>query len=56
LSLDAPLRGAPSLTAQVIALLDAGDPFRMLDCSLGWAWGYAPGGRVGYVEATSIGA
>jgi len=56
LSLDAPLREAPSLTAEVIASLSAGDAFRMLDCSRGWAWGYAPGGRVGYVEAVSIGA
>ena len=56
LSVDAPLRDAPSATAEVIATLFAGDAFRMLDSSLGWAWGYAPGDRVGYVEATTIGA
>jgi len=56
LSLDTPLRDAPSPSAEVVAALSAGDAFRMLDCSLGWAWGYAPGGRVGYVETKTIGA
>jgi len=36
--------------------LNAGDPFEMLDNSLGWAWGYAgPDGRVGYVRSEALG-
>jgi hypothetical protein len=28
----------------------------MVDCKLGWAWGYAgPTQRVGYVEAAALG-
>ncbi|HXH00095.1 MAG TPA: SH3 domain-containing protein [Sphingomicrobium sp.] len=49
------LRDAPSPTASVIVTISASDTFRMLDCSLGWGWGYA-GGLVGYVEVESIGA
>ncbi len=39
-----------------IAELQAGDTLRMLDCSRGWAWGYAPDGRVGYVPSAAVGA
>ena len=31
--------------------LGRGDKIRILDCSRGWAWGYGPDGRVGYVRA-----
>ena len=51
----ASLRAAPSDEAEAVLELKAGDPFAMLDNSLGWAWGY--GGeqrRVGYVRAELI--
>jgi hypothetical protein len=35
--------------------LRAGDEIRMLDLSRGWAWGYGPDGRVGYVTAEAVG-
>jgi hypothetical protein len=38
-------------------MLEAGEPFRMLDESIGWAWGY--GGeerRVGYVRSEALDA
>ena len=31
--------------------LAEGDEIRILDCSRGWAWGYGPDGRVGYVRS-----
>jgi hypothetical protein len=38
-----------------MAELRPGDPFAMLDESLGWAWGYAGRDRrVGYVRANSL--
>ena len=37
-----------------IASLGAGTVFRMLDNSRGWAWGYAPDGRVGYVKSSAF--
>jgi uncharacterized protein with PhoU and TrkA domain len=36
--------------------LDSGDEMRVLDISRGWAWGYGPDGRVGYVRAEAVGA
>ncbi len=36
--------------------LQPGDEIRMLDISRGWAWGYGPDGRVGYVRAEAVGA
>jgi dipeptidyl peptidase-like protein len=50
-----PLLAGPADDAQAITELKAGDEMRMLDMSLGWAWGYAPDGRVGYVRAEKIG-
>ena len=38
-----------------IATLPAGSLLRMLDNSRGWAWGYAPDGRVGYVPSEAVG-
>ncbi len=37
--------------AAAVANLSHGDEIRILDCSRGWAWGYGPDGRVGYVRA-----
>jgi hypothetical protein len=38
-----------------IAILEAGDEVRLLDLSRGWAWGYGPDGRVGYVRLEAVG-
>lgn len=49
------LRDRPSDDAESIRPLAAGEPFRMLDDSLGWAWGYAgEDGRVGYVRSEAL--
>ena len=40
--------------AEPLAELQPGDALRMLDLSRGWAWGYGPDGRVGYVRAEAI--
>lgn len=40
---------------QLITTLSPGDEFRLLDCTGGWAWGYAPGGLVGYVRGEILG-
>ena len=53
---DAALRLEPSDDAELITHLAQGDEYRMLDNSRGWAWGYAPDGRVGYVRAAAVGA
>jgi hypothetical protein len=46
---------APSDDAEVIRELAPGEPFAMLDESLGWAWGYAgTERRVGYVRGKAI--
>ncbi len=37
--------------ATAVATLADGDEIRILDCSRGWAWGYGPDGRVGYVRS-----
>ena len=39
----------------VLAKLASGDEMRVLDISRGWAWGYGPDGRVGYVRAEAVG-
>jgi len=50
------LRSAPSEDAEIIRELPAGDPFQVLDNSVGWAWGYAGADRrVGYVESDALG-
>jgi len=52
----APLLAAPTADAEVIGGLAPGEPFELLDDSLGWAWGYAGGDRrVGYVRADALG-
>lgn len=51
----ATLRSGPGAEAEAIAELDAGEPFAMLDDSVGWAWGYAgTGRRVGYVRSEAL--
>ncbi len=41
--------------AETICQLAEGDELLMLDCALGWAWGYAgPERRVGYVRAGAV--
>ena len=52
----ATLRSGPSETADVIRELEAGEPFQLLDDTLGWAWGYAgKDRRVGYVRSDALG-
>lgn len=49
------LRDAPSTDAQIIRQLEPGEPFALLDDSIGWAWGYAGAERrVGYVPADAL--
>ena len=49
------LRSGPSEDSAVAGELRAGEPFRMLDDTLGWAWGYAGGERrVGYVRSEAL--
>ncbi|MFL6738161.1 MAG: hypothetical protein ACJ8FJ_03110 [Sphingomicrobium sp.] len=50
---DAPLLAEPA-DQVAITELSKGDELRMLDLSLGWAWGYGPDGRVGYVRAEAV--
>ena len=41
--------------SEVLAELNAGDAFELLDNSLGWAWGYAgPDRLVGYVRSDRL--
>ena len=49
------LRRGPSEDAEVIDQLKPGEPFVLLDDSLGWAWGYAgKERRVGYVPSGAL--
>lgn len=51
----ATLRCGPSAETEAAAELEVGDPFLMLDDSLGWAWGYAGSDRrVGYVPSEAL--
>ena len=52
----AELRSAPSNDSEMIRKLEPGEPFAMLDDTLGWAWGYAgKDHRVGYVKSGAVG-
>lgn len=46
----------PDNDAKPLTKLHPGDEIRMLDLSRGWAWGYGPDGRVGYVRAEAVGS
>jgi hypothetical protein len=51
------LRTGPSDNDPVIRDLKPGEPFAMLDDSLGWAWGYAgKDRRVGYARSEALAA
>jgi len=53
----APLRSAASEEAEVVSELRPGEPFHLLDDTLGWAWGLAgEERRVGYVRSDALGA
>ena len=50
------LRTGPSEDCDAVRDLEAGDPFDLLDNSLGWSWGYAGEDRlVGYVKSEALG-
>jgi hypothetical protein len=50
-----PLRAEPGEQSAVIAELQPGDSFDMLDNSLGWAWGYGGAKRlVGYLRSDAL--
>ena len=49
------LRADPSDDSDALLELKAGQSFRMLDDTLGWAWGYAGDERrVGYVRSEAL--
>lgn len=48
-------RSEPADDGAEVASVAAGDAFRMLDNSRGWAWGYLADGRVAYVLAEVVG-
>ena len=51
----APLMASRDAEAATVAELAPGDELQMLDCSLGWAWGYAGKDRlVGYVRQDAV--
>ncbi len=53
----ATLRAGPSDETEALGELEAGEPFSMLDNSLGWAWGYAGKERlVGYLRSDEVAA
>ncbi len=50
-----PLRPAAREDAEAVRELAPGEPFLMLDDTLGWAWGYAGDERrVGYVRSGAL--
>ena len=50
-----PLREAASDDGALIRQMEPGEPFLLLDDSLGWAWGYAgEEKRVGYVRSECL--
>ncbi|MBV9527143.1 hypothetical protein [Sphingomonas sp.] len=49
------LRSNPSDAAASVRELASGEAFRLLEDSLGWAWGYAESDRrVGYVQSRAL--
>ena len=52
----APFHCSAGDEAEIIAKLEAGDEYWMLDDTRGWAWGYSgPDRRVGYIRAEALG-
>ena len=50
-----PLLSTAADDTKVLCELEAGEPFAMLDDSVGWAWGYAGSDRrVGYVRSEAL--
>lgn len=50
------LRAGRDADSEVLATLQPGDPFEVLEIWGGFAWGSAPGaGRVGYISASELG-
>jgi hypothetical protein len=50
------LRAQAGEDSSAVAELAPGDPFEMLDNSLGWAWGYGgPHRLVGYIHSDALG-
>ena len=54
ISTAAPLLAEADDTALAVGMLKVGDELRILDISRGWAWGYGPDGRVGYVRSDAL--
>lgn len=55
LAADSALFEEADASSATVAKLNAGDRFRLLDDSLGWAWGYAGDeGLVGYVPSEAL--
>ena len=54
MSTAAPLLSESDDTAITVGMLKVGDELRILDISRGWAWGYGPDGRVGYVKSEAL--
>jgi len=49
------LRSTPADDGDAICELEPGEPFALLDDSLGWAWGYAgETRRVGYLRLDAL--
>ena len=49
------LRSTPADDGDAICELEPGEPFALLDDSLGWAWGYAgETRRVGYLRPNAL--
>ncbi|WEK48056.1 MAG: hypothetical protein P0Y56_07105 [Candidatus Andeanibacterium colombiense] len=48
------LRGEPSDASEILWDLSPGQRFDLMDSARGWAWGWLPGGPVGYVKLAEL--
>lgn len=48
------LRTAPSEESEILWDLSPGQRFDLMDSTPGWAWGWLPGGPVGYVKLSDL--